>query len=216
MSQLFVFEIVETYMKRLMFPLIILLMFLYVSCSVYQTINNIGRLKFKLGNVSGFSLVGISVSNKSKLSDFSSLDLLKLSSSFAQGRLPVSFTLNVEAINPNDGTGGYPSTNATLKSFPWRLLIDNKETISGNIGQAVTVPGTGETTLIPLQVNMDLLNFLKDKGYESLINLALNLGGSGGSASQITIFAKPLISTMLGEISYPNEFKIVDFEFTKN
>ena len=186
-----------------------------LSCSVFQTISNIGRLKFKLSNVGNFSLSGITVSNKSKLSDFNALDLLKLSSSFAQGNFPVSFILNVEALNPNDGTGGYPSTNATLKSFAWRLLLDNRETISGNIAQPVNVPGTGQTAIIPLQINMDLLSFFKDRGYESLINLALNLGGNSGSASQITLYAKPVISTMLGDLSYPSELKIVDFEFTK-
>jgi hypothetical protein len=186
-----------------------------LSCSVFQTISNIGRLKFKLGNVGNFSLSGIAVSNKSKLSDFNALDLLKLSSSFAQGNFPVSFILNVEALNPNDGTGGYPSTNATLKSFAWRVLLDNRETISGNIAQPVTVPGTGQAAIIPLQINMDLLSFFKDRGYESLINLALNLGGNSGSASQITLYAKPVISTMLGDLSYPSELKIVDFEFTK-
>lgn len=203
-------------MKKLLFPLVIMIIFSNISCSVFKTISNIGRLKFKLGNVSGFTLSGITVSNKSKLSDFNALDLLKLSSSFAQGNFPVSFTLNVEAVNPNDGTGGYPSTNATLKSFAWRLLLDNKETISGNIAQPVTVPGTGQAAIIPLQINMDLLSFFKDRGYESLINLALNLGGNGGSASQITLYAKPVISTMLGDLSYPKELKIVNFEFTKD
>ena len=202
-------------MKKTLFLLIIVLIFSNISCSVFQTISNIGRLKFKLGNVGNFSLSGISVTNKSKLSDFNALDLLKLSSSFAQDNFPVSFVLNVEALNPNDGTGGYPSTNATLKSFAWRLLLDNKETISGNIAQPVTVPGTGQAAVIPLQINMDLLSFFKERGYESLINLALNLGGNGGSASQITLYANPVITTILGDLSYPQELKIVNFEFTK-
>ena len=203
-------------MKKILYPFIILLLISNLSCSIFQTISNIGRLKFKLGNVRDFSLSGISVSYKSKLSDFNALDLLKLSSSFAQGNFPVSFILNVEAVNPNDGTGGYPSTNATLKSFAWRLLLDNKETISGNILQPVTIPGTGQAEIIPLQINMDLLRFFKDRGYESLINLALNLGGNGGSASQITLYAKPVIATMLGDLAYPQELKIVDFEFTND
>lgn len=202
-------------MKKLLFSLLILTLLSNLSCSVFQTISNIGRLKFKLSNVSDFTLSGISVSNKSKLSDFSAIDLLKLSSSFAQGNFPITFTLNVHAVNPNDGTGGYPSTNATLKSFPWRLVLDNKETISGNIAQPLTVPGTGEQTIIPLQINFDLLNFFRDKGYESLINFALNIGGNGGSASQITLYAKPVVSTVVGNLSYPQEIKIVDFEFTK-
>jgi hypothetical protein len=202
-------------LKKTIYPLIIFLVVSNFSCSVFQTINNIGRLKFKLGNVSEFTLSGISVSNKSRLSDFNALDLLKLSSSFAQGNFPVSFTLNVEAVNPNDGSGGYPSTNATLKSFAWRLILDNKETVTGNITQPVTVPGTGQAAIIPLQVNMNLISFFKEKGYESLINLALNLGGKGGSASQLTLYAKPVIYTTLGDLSYPEELKIVDYEFTK-
>lgn len=203
-------------MKKILYPLIVLIILSNLSCSVFQTISNIGRLKFKLGAVSGFTLNGISVSGKSKLADFNAIDLLKLSSAFAQGSFPVSFTLNVEAVNPNDGKGGYRSTNATLKSFPWRLLLDNKETISGNIGSPVNVPGTGEVSIIPLQINLDLFTFFQDKGYESLINLALNLGGSGSSSSQITLFAKPVVSTILGDLSYPNELKIVDFEFTSD
>ena len=202
-------------LKKIIFLFIILLLLSNLSCSVFQTMNNIGRLKFKLGNVSNFTLSGITITNKSKLADFNALDLLKLTSSFAQENFPVSFTLNVEAVNPNDGTGGYPSTNATLKSFEWRLLLDNKETVTGNIAQPVTVPGTGQAAIIPLQVNMNLISFFKEKGYESLINLALNLGGKGGSASQITLYAKPVISTMLGDLSYPQELKIVDYEFTK-
>jgi hypothetical protein len=177
--------------------------------------NNIGRLKFKLGNVTDFTLSGITVSNKSRLADFNAIDLLKISSSYAQANFPVSFTLNVEAVNPNDGTGGYPNTNATLKSFPWKLILDNKETVIGNIAQPVAVPGTGQAAIIPLQVNMNLISFFKEKGYESLINLALNLGGKGGSASQITLYAKPIISTVLGDLSYTQELKIVDYEFTK-
>lgn len=202
-------------MKKIIFPLFVIVVFSNLSCSIFKTISNIGRLKFKVGNVSGFTLNRIAVSNKSKLSDFTAIDLLKLSSGFANGSFPVTFTLNIEAVNPNDGKGGYPRTTATLKSFPWRLLLDNKETISGNIGSPITIPGTGEVSIIPLQISMDLFSFFKDKGYESLINLALNLGGSSGSSSQITLYANPVVATMIGDVAYPGELKIVDYEFTR-
>lgn len=185
-----------------------------LSCSVYETIQNLGRLKFKLAEVNQFTFNGVNISNKSKLADFSAMELLSISSAVAGGRLPVSFTLNVHAKNPNDGTGGYPRTNVSISSFPWRLLIDDIVTISGNIGQPVQVPGTGETSVIPLQINMDLYTFFKDRGYQSLVNLALNLGGQGGSASKLTLFAKPVLNTSLGNISYPKELKIVNYEFT--
>jgi len=187
---------------------------LIVSCSVYETFVNLSRLQFKLGSVNNFEINGIDLSNKSKLDDFKLNDILNLSSMFASGKFPVSFTLNVDAKNPNDGTGGYKATDATIQSFPWRLMIDNKETISGNIDKPVLVPGTGEVMTIPIVISFDLVKFFNDLGYESFINLALMLGGKDGSSTRLTLYANPVVNTILGNISYPGEIKIVDRSFT--
>lgn len=202
-------------MKKILYSLFVVIIFSSLSCSVYETIVNLSRLQFKLGNVNGFLLNGVSISDKSKLDDFSAFDIIKLSTAVVQGSLPVSFTLNVEAKNPNDGTGGYKKTDATLKSFPWRLNLDGKEILTGNISSPVTVPGTGDATTIPIQISVDLVKLFKDEGYESLINLALNLGGKGGSASRLTIYSKPTVTSPLGDITYPGELKIVNIEYTK-
>lgn len=186
-----------------------------IQCSVYETITNLSRLQFKLGNVNGFEINGISISGKSKLSDLSALDLLSLSSAFAKGSLPSSFILNVEAKNPNDGTGGYKKTDATLQNFKWRLFLDDKETISGDLDQPVTVPGTGDVTTIPLRINIDLMKFFKERGYDSILNLALALGGNQGSSSKISLYATPTVSSVFGNITYPGELKLVDYEFSK-
>ncbi|MFZ0455291.1 MAG: hypothetical protein WCE54_20540 [Ignavibacteriaceae bacterium] len=189
-----------------------------ISCSVYQTIVNISRLQFKLGAVNNFTLNGVSLSGKTKIQDFSATDILKISAAVARGSLPVSFVLNVDAKNPNDGTGGYKSTNATIKDFPWRLLVDDKETISGDLASPVTVPGTGQLVTIPLRMNFDLASFFKDKNYESLINLALNIGGNNktsSGSSNLALYAKPVVTSVIGDISYPQEIKIIGAEFTK-
>lgn len=200
-------------MKKIIL-LSITLLFLTSSCSVYETMVNISRLKFKLGAVNNFMVSGINISNKSSLQDFNAMEILNLTQVIATGKLPASFTLNVEAKNPNDGTGGYPKTDATLKAFPWRLEIDNVETISGNIGTPVSVPGTGQITNIPLTMNVDLIEFFGNKGYENLLNLALALGGEQGSSSKLSLYATPTVSSPLGDIKYPSEIKIVDQSFT--
>lgn len=186
-----------------------------IQCSVYETLTNVSRLKFKVGAVNGFAISGVSITGKSKLADFGALDLLKLTSGFAQGSLPASFVLNVDAKNPNDGTGGYKKSDATIQNFKWRLFLDDKETISGELDQPLTVPGTGEVSTIPLKINIDLMKFFKDKGYESIVNLALALGGAQGSSSKITVYATPTVSSPFGNITYPGELKLVDTEFSK-
>jgi hypothetical protein len=175
---------------------------------------NLSRLKFKLGTVNNFTVNGINISNKKSLQDFNPLELLNLTQSIASGKLPASFTLNVEAKNPNDGTGGYPQTNATLKAFPWRLEVDDVETIRGNIGAPVSIPGTGEITNIPLAMNIDLIEFFGNKGLDYLMNLALTLGGQQGSSSKLSLYATPTVSSSLGDIKYPGELKIIEQSFT--
>lgn len=202
-------------MKKLLFASFVLFTILGgMNCSVYQTIANLSRLQFKLGNVNNFSIAGINISGKSRFQDFTAMEILNLTSTLTSGKFPVSFVLNVDAKNPNDGTGGYPRTNATLQSFAWKLKIDDKQTIAGDIGSPVTVPGTGEAIVIPLTMQLDLLDFFNNNGLESLINLALSLGGQQGSSSRLTLLAKPTVSTALGNISYPGELTIVDTQFT--
>lgn len=198
--------------KLLLFSVILLLT--TSSCSVYQTMVNLSRLKFKLGAVNNFTVGGVNISNKKSLQDFNPLEVVNLTAAIASGKLPASFTLNVEAKNPNDGTGGYPKTDATLKAFPWRLEIDDVETISGNIGVPVTVPGSGEITNIPLTMNIDLIEFFGNKGFDNLLNLALSLGGQQGSSAKLSLFATPTVSSPIGDIKYPGELKIIDQNFT--
>jgi len=200
-------------MKKIII-LSIALMFLTTSCSVYQTVVNLSRLQFKLGDVNNFTINGINISNKRSLQDFNALEIINLTQTIASGKLPASFTLNVEAKNPNDGSGGYPKTNATIKEFPWRLEVDDVETIAGNIGTPVAVPGTGEIQNIPLTMNIDLMQFFGNKGLDNLVNLALTLGGQQGSSSKLALFATPTVTSPIGDIKYPGELKIVEQSFT--
>ncbi|MDR3666901.1 MAG: hypothetical protein P4L35_08670 [Ignavibacteriaceae bacterium] len=204
---------------KLVIPILLFFAFNNLSCSVYQTMVNISRLKFKLGVVNNFTLNGVNLSNKKSINDLSIPEALKLTSAFAKGSMPATFTLNVNALNPNDGTGGYPKTNATIVAFPWRLMINNKETVTGDIGSPFSVPGTGEAAVIPIQITIDLYKFFKDNTYQDLIALAMKLSGSGsstgGSPSDLALYVKPTVSSPLGNITYPQEIKVINYEYTK-
>lgn len=193
--------------------IIVVLVIMMQGCSILKTVTNISRLKFKLDSVSGFNLNGISISNKSKLSDFTATDLLKLTTVFGTGKLPVNFNVNVAAKNPNDGTGGYPATDITLKSFDWDLYLNGKKTISGGIASTLVIPGVGESSIIPLKVELDLLEFFGGGGLNEVINLALKLGGKECSTSEIELIASPVLGTPIGDIAYPEPIKIVDYRF---
>lgn len=196
-----------------MFCVLLSIGFLNLGCSgVYDAIVNIQRLQFKLDNVTGMKVAGVALSNIATISNFSLLDAAGLLSAFTSGELPVEFTLNVLAKNPNDGTGGTKNTTAVIKNLAWRLFLDSKETINGNVGN-ITVPGVGQVTNIPIGMSFDLIKFFKDAGYDNILNLALALGGRNGTSSRITLKVKPTVDTPLGPITYPGEFDVIDKEF---
>jgi hypothetical protein len=189
-------------------------MFVQFGCSAfYDAFSNLQRLQFKLGAVNNFTLSGVNISKIGNKFDFSVTDAARLVNSFTRGEFPASFTLNVLAKNPNDGTGGTKKTTAILKSLAWRLLIDDKETVNGNIPNNIEIPGVGQETTIPIFMSLDLVKFFRDQGYENVLNLALALGGVSGSAARLKLLATPTVETILGPITYPGELTIIDKEF---
>lgn len=198
-------------MKKILIILSIFLVTLS-SCSVIKQMTNISRLKFRLYNVSDFTINGINISNKASARDFNVFDSAQLLNSIAKGTLPVSFNLNIEALNPNDGSG-YPRQDLDIVDFKWRLLIDDVETLTGNIARPISIPGQGETTVFPITIQLDLLKFFSERGFDNIINLALAIGGKNQNLSRIVLKATPTVQTPFGKITYPGELDIIDKEF---
>ena len=155
---------------------------------------------------------GVDISKVSNLNSINPLDLVKLTSAVASGKLPASFTLNLLARNP-EGEGGSKNSSDVIKSVAWRLLIDNTETISGNVAGPLTIPGVGQTSTIPVGINIDLMQFFKNEGLSNLVSLALGIGGKSGSPARLSLKIQPTIDTFLGSITYPGEITVIDKEF---
>jgi hypothetical protein len=195
----------------------IILGFLLVStfsgCNVYQTISNVSRLKYKINSATDYKVIGISITDKKSLKDFNSIELLKLTAGLMKGNLPLTFLLNVEAKNPNDGNGGFARTDLNISSFPWRLYLNEKEIVQGNIAEPVFVPGKGESVIIPIKIEFDMAKSFKEKSLDDILLLLLQIGGVHGSTSNLKMIAKPVLGTPFGKLEYPNEITIVDKSF---
>lgn len=198
--------------------LMILAVFGIHGCAALQQMSdalvNLQRLQFKLDGIVPGTLAGV---NLAKINDPASLNLqdgIKLTAAFAQKSLPLAFTLNVAAKNPNDGTGGSPQKAALLSGFAWTLSIDQKQTISGDISSPLEIPGTGQATIIPLSMSLDLFQFFGENGYKDILDLAFAIAGKSGSASRLTLAATPSVTVAGVPIKYPGAINIVDKEFT--
>jgi hypothetical protein len=199
--------------KYLLYTIIFFALISFSCAGLKDAMVNVQRLKFKLGSISNMKVAGVNFGGKTTIKDFNLLDGASLLAAFTSGKLNTSFTLNLLAKNPNDGTGGTPNTSAVIKSLAWRLFIDDSELINGNIGNGIEVPGVGQETTIPIDMAFDLLSFFKGDNYDKLMNLALALGGKNGSAARVKLGVTPTVDTFLGPITYPGEITVVDKEF---
>jgi hypothetical protein len=200
-------------MKKYILLVVLIGTIIFESCTgIGDAVSNAQRLQWKLGNVSGMNVSGVDISKVSSLNSLNPLDLVKLTSAVASGKLPASFTLNLLARNP-EGEGGSKNSTDVIKSVAWRLLIDNAETVSGNVAGPLTIPGVGQTSTIPVGINIDLMQFFKNEGLSNLVGLALGIGGKSGSPTRLSLKIQPTIDTFLGAITYPGEITVIDKEF---
>lgn len=203
--------------KKLVIAAIVTAALLLQGCAelgeIARALTSLKKLQFRLDTISDFSLAGIGIGPKSRLQDFTVSDGIQLLAAFRDRRLPARFLLNIEARNPNDGTGGTTPTVSTLTRLDWRLLIDDRPTVSGGIDEPLEIPGTGQATVIPLRLELDLYDFFGQGGYEDLLNLALALGGREGDIARVKLEATPSVSTPLGDITWPEPITIVSHEF---
>jgi hypothetical protein len=198
---------------RKVFLVSVLTVVFFSGCAVFNTFQNIARLKYKIRSTENYRIIGIEVDNKKSIKDFTSVELLKLSAAIAKGSLPATFIINVAAENPNDGKEGYPRADINIIKFPWRLFLNDKEIAEGNLINPVYVPGQGESVTIPIQVKIDIMKLIKEKSFEEIIALLQRLGGIHGTTENIKLLVKPSLGTSIGNIEYPDEITIADKSF---
>ncbi len=180
------------------------------SCSLYQAAQNIQRLKFKISGINDFRLMGVSLTGKTKLTDLSWSDALKLKDLLTLKSFPVQFILDLDAYNPNDGKSTPIKSDATITAMDWRLVIDDVPTISGSINSPIAIPASGQSITIPLAMELDLYKFFSDKGYDKLVDLALALGGLNSDLTRVKLDVKPSVKTILGNVTYPSWITVVN------
>ncbi len=174
------------------------------SCDVVKQAQQMGSLincDFSLKSVENITLAGVSVQQVQSLSSLNVLDVGKLTAALAGGALPLSFTLNVQARNPNKSAAG-------MNRMEWILLIDDIEMTKGILNRKINIPANNGTSVIPLQMNFDLKKVLSNRSGDALLNFALGLAGAGNTPSRITLKAKPTISVSGYSLDYPGYITI--------
>ncbi len=191
----------------------IVLATLLFGCSAQQVLTNLSKLEFKIDSVSDFEILEIPISGKSELGDFSPSELLKVVPAFSSGNLPASFTLNVSVKNPNTSDGITDYLKLEIASLPWEFYFNDKKILKGNISQPIRFHGNDSKKTIPIKIYLNIFDIISGGSINEMLNSVLSYGGKNPSTAKISLYAKPVIGTILGDIPY-DRIKIVDYKFS--
>ena len=178
----------------------ILLIVFLASCGLGKQINemsNFAKCEFRIKDVKDTKVAKVDVQNKKSYSDLSILDAALLTTSLAQGTLPLEMTLNVDVKNPN-------TSQASMNKMEWILLIDNIEMVRGDLNQRIAIAPNGGIATLPLHISTDLKSVLQKS-----TNEILNFGfGLTGASTRVTLKIKPTIMIGSMPITYPGYISV--------
>jgi hypothetical protein len=185
------------------------LIFLTVGCGVSTQIKeakNFTKCEFRLKSVTDLHLAEVNIQKIKSVSDLSLKKSVQLMSAVKSGKpLPLTFTLNIQARNPNKEL-------AAMNKLEWILFIDNHEMAKGLLEETVQIL-PDSVSQFPLKISSDLEKSLSGASRESMLKLAFNLVGDGNEPTHILVKLKPSIVIAGVTIVYPG-YLDVQTEFT--
>jgi LEA14-like dessication related protein len=169
---------------------IILILFItattFTSCDVLSGIVSFASCKYEFAGFSNPSVAGINLSNMTSVNNLNPASMLKLTAGILSGSLPLSFTVNINATNPN-------ATTAQIAGLEWGIDLNSANILSGTLDNPVSIPGNGGKTVIPLTIQTDLLQLFKGESKDSILSFVNHLLNTGEGSSNVSIRIRPTV-----------------------
>ncbi|MGE5176849.1 MAG: hypothetical protein ACM3JJ_10795 [Hyphomicrobiales bacterium] len=176
--------------------LAVLLLSAITGCSSVNQLAALHRVEFSFDGVTDPRVAGIRLASVHSPDDVSALDLGRLTLAIASKDVPIDLTVHVIGRNPEDN-----KVTAKLIGLDWSYLVDDRETVSGQVTEGYEFP-PGQPTDVPLLVTFNLMDFFNGGG-KDLLDTALAIAGQRASSHHVVMRIRPVLDTPLGKMRYP-------------
>jgi LEA14-like dessication related protein len=166
------------------------------SCKALMQYTNILKCDFRMESLKNPTVAGIDVNSVKNFSDLSFLQAGKITTAYLGGNVPLVFTLNMEAKNPN-------TTEARLAQFDWIVKIDDVQIASGTNQSEYVIPANDGRKIIPLRISVNLLDVINKESKDTLINFGLNLADASDKPTRVSLQIRPTVNVGNVPITYP-------------
>ena len=169
------------------FSLLLFSVLIMTSCATLTGMLSMVNCNYDIRNVTNPELLGISLTNVSDVTKLDAVSMLRLTTSILAGSLPLSATVNVGINNPN-------ASAAQIGGLDWELYFNNAGVLSGSTAQNIYVAPNGGVSTIPLNLQVDIMNFVKRESREEVFDFVNGLLHLGENASSVALRIRPTLT----------------------
>jgi hypothetical protein len=171
-----------------------------------QQIKALEKCSYKILSASNITVGGTDIKNVINGENINFASLPGLAFGLLRKDVPLRGKLNMEISNPS-------SNDASINEFEYKILINNQELATGFVNQLVSV-AAGAKTVVPVDVNMNIYQFISNKKVMDEVSKFLQ-AGNGGTEQKglLTLKIKPSIRVGNSLVKYPG-FITIDKEIS--
>ena len=161
---------------------------------------NLRNCTFDVNGINNIQMLGINVSNGMSKSSLNAAQLLNVTNSLLNRRLPVTFNVNLDVNNPN-------SIAAALGKMDYIISLNNKQVISSTFTNGFNIPANSKGQ-VSIPISTDLFQLFSSETADAVLNLAFKLAGAKSDPVNLGVKVKPYIKVNNQSLAYPDYITI--------
>ncbi len=161
---------------------------------------NLKNCTFDVNGLDKINMMGISLHKNMSLGDLTAAQVINVTNSLMNKKLPVTFNVNLDVNNPN-------SIAASLGKMDYIISLNNKEVISSTFTQGFSV-GPNSKGKIAIPISTDLFQLFSNETKDAVLNLAFKLAGAKSDPVNLGVKVKPYIKINNQSLAYPDYITI--------
>ena len=161
---------------------------------------NLKNCEFDVNGINNINMLGINLNRNMSMGDLTAAQVLSVTNSLLNKKLPVTFNVNIDVDNPN-------SIAATLGKMDYIIALNNKQIISSTFTQGFSIPANSKGK-ISIPISTDLFQLFSGETKDADLNLAFKLAGAKSDPVNLGVKVKPYIKVNNQSLAYPDYITI--------
>ena len=161
---------------------------------------NLKNCTFDVKGINNINMLGINLTKGLSMSDLNTMQVLNVTNSLLNKKLPVTFNVNIDVNNPN-------SIAASLGKMDYIISLNNKEVISSTFTDGFSI-GPNSKGQVSIPISTDLFQLFSNETKDAILNLAFKLAGAKSDPVNLGVKVKPYIKVNNKTLAYPDYITI--------